>query len=164
MGFCDGFRTFSGFLLRMLPKKRHVEVVMFDDDDSSDDCTDRLRKRRQISWLTYFCELIICRTNTVGTVGKKGSGGEEFNSSAIGMGLEDANMQDIDEDLYSRQFTVYGRETMRRLFASNVLLYGMQGLGAEIDFSIAASSSVLVYEVEDDCERVRWWCFSSGVR
>ncbi|KAJ0953406.1 putative THIF-type NAD/FAD binding, ubiquitin-activating enzyme E1, FCCH domain-containing protein [Helianthus annuus] len=48
------------------------------------------------------------------------------------MGLEDVNMQEIDEDLHSRQLAVYGRETMRRLFASNVLISGMQGLGAEI--------------------------------
>lgn len=39
---------------------------------------------------------------------------------------------DIDEDLHSRQLAVYGRETMRRLFASNVLVSGLQGLGAEI--------------------------------
>lgn len=52
--------------------------------------------------------------------------------SLTNMGLEDANMQDIDEDLHSRQLAVYGRETMRRLFASNVLISGMQGLGAEI--------------------------------
>ncbi|MFS8016409.1 putative ubiquitin-activating enzyme [Helianthus anomalus] len=65
-------------------------------------------------------------------VGKKSSGGEEFNSSVIGMGLEDTNMYDIDEDLHSRQLAVFGHETMRRLFAFNVLIFGMQGLGAEI--------------------------------
>ncbi|KAF5806040.1 putative ubiquitin-activating enzyme [Helianthus annuus] len=65
-------------------------------------------------------------------VGKKSSGGEEFNISAIGMGLEDKNIQDIDENLHSRQLAVYGRETTRRLFASNVLISGMQELGAEI--------------------------------
>ncbi|OMP02411.1 Molybdenum cofactor biosynthesis, MoeB [Corchorus olitorius] len=43
----------------------------------------------------------------------------------------DANHNDIDEDLHSRQLGVYGRETMRRLCASNVLISGMQGLGAE---------------------------------
>ncbi|XP_020583195.1 ubiquitin-activating enzyme E1 1-like [Phalaenopsis equestris] len=39
---------------------------------------------------------------------------------------------EIDEDLHSRQLAVYGRETMRRLFASNVLVSGLQGLGVEI--------------------------------
>lgn len=48
------------------------------------------------------------------------------------MALGDSNSTDIDEDLHSRQLAVYGRETMRRLFASNVLVSGMQGLGAEI--------------------------------
>jgi ubiquitin-activating enzyme E1 len=48
------------------------------------------------------------------------------------MALGNGNSPDIDEDLHSRQLAVYGRETMRRLFASNVLVSGMQGLGAEI--------------------------------
>lgn len=39
---------------------------------------------------------------------------------------------EIDEDLHSRQLAVYGRETMKRLFASNVLVSGLNGLGAEI--------------------------------
>jgi ubiquitin-activating enzyme E1 len=39
---------------------------------------------------------------------------------------------EIDEDLHSRQLAVYGRETMKRLFGSNVLISGLQGLGAEI--------------------------------
>lgn len=39
---------------------------------------------------------------------------------------------EIDEDLHSRQLAVYGRETMRLLFASNVLVSGLNGLGAEI--------------------------------
>lgn len=39
---------------------------------------------------------------------------------------------EIDKDLHSKQLAVYGRETMRKLFASNVLISGMQGLGVEI--------------------------------
>jgi len=42
---------------------------------------------------------------------------------------------EIDEDLHSRQLAVYGRETMKRLFGSNVLVSGLQGLGAEIGMS-----------------------------
>lgn len=45
---------------------------------------------------------------------------------------DSSNNHEIDEDLHSRQLAVYGRETMRRLFASNVLISGMQGLGVEI--------------------------------
>jgi ubiquitin-activating enzyme E1 len=44
----------------------------------------------------------------------------------------DSKPMEIDEDLHSRQLAVYGRETMRRLFGSNVLVSGMHGLGVEI--------------------------------
>jgi len=46
-----------------------------------------------------------------------------------------ARAPEIDEDLHSRQLAVYGRETMKRLFGSNVLVSGLQGLGAEIGMS-----------------------------
>ncbi|CAL5411372.1 unnamed protein product [Camellia sinensis] len=36
------------------------------------------------------------------------------------------------EDLHSRQLAAYGRETVRRLFTSNILVSGMQALGVEI--------------------------------
>ncbi|KAK9849259.1 hypothetical protein WJX84_002174, partial [Apatococcus fuscideae] len=39
---------------------------------------------------------------------------------------------EIDEDLHSRQLAVYGRESMRRMAAANVLICGAGGLGAEI--------------------------------
>ncbi|CAJ1972054.1 unnamed protein product [Sphenostylis stenocarpa] len=48
------------------------------------------------------------------------------------MALGGSHPVEIDEDLHSRQLAVYGRETMRRLFASSVLISGMQGLGVEI--------------------------------
>lgn len=51
---------------------------------------------------------------------------EEGDAAMAGRGNE------IDEDLHSRQLAVYGRETMKRLFGSNVLVSGLQGLGAEI--------------------------------
>ncbi|XP_065853195.1 ubiquitin-activating enzyme E1 2-like isoform X2 [Euphorbia lathyris] len=56
--------------------------------------------------------------------------------------------QDIDEDLHSRQLAVYGRETMRRLFASNILISGMQGLGAEIakNLILAGVKSVTLHD------------------
>ncbi|KAJ8749705.1 hypothetical protein K2173_012256 [Erythroxylum novogranatense] len=60
----------------------------------------------------------------------------------------DAHQTDIDEDLHSRQLAVYGRETMRRLFASNVLVSGMQGLGAEIakNLILAGVKSVTLHD------------------
>ena len=39
---------------------------------------------------------------------------------------------DIDEDLHSRQLAVYGRDSMRRLAASQVLILGATGLGVEV--------------------------------
>ncbi|CAI9097290.1 OLC1v1033679C1 [Oldenlandia corymbosa var. corymbosa] len=61
----------------------------------------------------------------------------------------DGNSQDIDEDLHSRQLAVYGRETMRRLVASNILISGMQGLGAEIakNLILAGVKSVTLHDV-----------------
>lgn len=53
-------------------------------------------------------------------------------AASLIMASGNSNPPDIDEDLHSRQLAVYGRETMRKLFASNVLISGMQGLGAEI--------------------------------
>ncbi|KAE8099133.1 hypothetical protein FH972_017137 [Carpinus fangiana] len=64
------------------------------------------------------------------------------------MALGNGNSPDIDEDLHSRQLAVYGRETMRRLFASNVLVSGMQGLGAEIakNLILAGVKSVTLHD------------------
>lgn len=42
----------------------------------------------------------------------------------------------IDEDLHSRQLAVYGRESMRRMAASSVLIVGALGLGVEIGNSL----------------------------
>ncbi|XP_039017264.1 ubiquitin-activating enzyme E1 2-like [Hibiscus syriacus] len=67
----------------------------------------------------------------VGGIGYR-SNSRVVGSSPSTMALGDANHAEIDEDLHSRQLAVYGRETMRRLFASNTLISGMQGLGAEI--------------------------------
>ncbi|KAJ4816933.1 ubiquitin-activating enzyme 1 [Rhynchospora pubera] len=60
------------------------------------------------------------------------------------------NLPPIDEDLHSRQLAVYGRETMRRLFASNVLISGLNGLGAEIakNLVLAGVKSVTLHDVE----------------
>lgn len=67
---------------------------------------------------------------------------------------------EIDEDLHSRQLAVYGRETMRRLFASNVLISGMQGLGAEIakNVILAGVKSVTLH----DEGNVELWDLSSN--
>ena len=41
-------------------------------------------------------------------------------------------MQQLDEDLHSRQLAVYGRDTMQRLQQASVLVIGARGLGIEI--------------------------------
>ena len=46
--------------------------------------------------------------------------------------------QDIDEDLHSRQLAVYGRDSMRRLAASQVLILGATGLGVEVGAPLEA--------------------------
>ncbi|KAJ4704364.1 Ubiquitin activating enzyme E1 [Melia azedarach] len=64
------------------------------------------------------------------------------------MGLGNGNPSEIDEDLHSRQLAVYGRETMKRLFASNILISGMQGLGVEIakNLVLAGVKSVTLHD------------------
>ncbi|KAG0460335.1 hypothetical protein HPP92_023463 [Vanilla planifolia] len=67
------------------------------------------------------------------------------------MDHEKANGKDpmeIDEDLHSRQLAVYGRETMRRLFASNVLVSGIGGLGVEIakNLVLAGVKSITLHD------------------
>nr|GMC79137.1 ubiquitin-activating enzyme E1 1-like [Ipomoea batatas] len=70
------------------------------------------------------------------------------------------NSPDIDEDLHSRQLAVYGRETMRRLFGSNVLISGMKGLGVEIakNLILAGVKSVTLH----DEGNVELWDLSSN--
>jgi ubiquitin-activating enzyme E1 len=75
-------------------------------------------------------------------------------------GNDNSNNQEIDEDLHSRQLAVYGRETMRKLFASNVLISGMQGLGVEIakNIILAGVKSVTLH----DENVVELWDLSSN--
>lgn len=44
----------------------------------------------------------------------------------------DQDSNQIDEGLYSRQLYVLGHDAMKRMAASNVLIVGLKGLGAEI--------------------------------
>lgn len=135
-------RVFSSLLHYMLPRKRPVEGEAVDGvktqisscSGSDQEC---LLKKQRI-------ENSVFSTSTEDTSGTKAenSGGIELGSSSNGQGscersvtdmaFDDGNPHDIDEDLHSRQLAVYGRDTMRRLFASNVLISGIQGLGAEI--------------------------------
>ncbi|KAM7496414.1 hypothetical protein LguiA_020828 [Lonicera macranthoides] len=139
----------------MLPIKRQVEGEVVDGGYNSGDSQSLLKKNR------IGC--LISSSVTATTNGSERTGGEGNSSSLIGeskigssgvepslpdMAFGDGNPQDIDEDLHSRQLAVYGRETMRRLFATNVLISGMQGLGAEIakNLILAGVKSVTLHD------------------
>ncbi|ANB14591.1 E1 ubiquitin-activating protein UBA1 [Sugiyamaella lignohabitans] len=55
---------------------------------------------------------------------------------------------EIDEGLYSRQLYVLGRDAMKRMAQSNVLIVGLKGLGAEIakNVTLAGVKSIALYD------------------
>lgn len=141
MGCCG---VFSCLLHYMLPRKRPAQVEVVDGDNNSNSTKHRIG--------CLIPSSLTSTTTTTTAADSKKSGGDINSNSAIGisssvvepmlpnMALGDGNSHDIDEDLHSRQLAVYGRETMRRLFASNVLVSGMQGLGAEIGMELRISN------------------------
>lgn len=154
-----GFRgAFSSLLHYMLPRKRPVEGEAV-DGDSKIDSSSSSGCDRESGVKKLRIEGSVLATSTE----NRTSGGEvevsvdgvDFGSSSNGkdsgdksvteMAFDDGNPHDIDEDLHSRQLAVYGRETMRRLFASNVLVSGMQGLGAEIGMIIFIFFGFFIY-------------------
>lgn len=54
----------------------------------------------------------------------------------------------IDEGLYSRQLYVLGHEAMRRMAGSDVLVWGLRGLGVEVakNVILAGVKSVTIYD------------------
>ncbi|XP_039131642.1 LOW QUALITY PROTEIN: ubiquitin-activating enzyme E1 2-like [Dioscorea cayenensis subsp. rotundata] len=74
---------------------------------------------------------------------------DKIGDKAVLNGGKDGGVpQEIDEDLHSRQLAVYGRETMRKLIKSNVLISGLSGLGAEIakNLVLAGVKSVTLHD------------------
>ncbi|XP_016463525.2 ubiquitin-activating enzyme E1 1-like isoform X1 [Nicotiana tabacum] len=138
----------------MLPVKRTVEVGGENDDVSVDPLTKKHKATAAASGDSS--------TVTMGGTGSATTGDVNTNGNATnGKSPIDArNSPDIDEDLHSRQLAVYGRETMRRLFASNVLVSGLQGLGAEIakNLILAGVKSVTLH----DEGNVELWDLSSN--
>jgi ubiquitin-activating enzyme E1 len=150
MAFC---RVFSSLLHYMLPRKRASEGVLVVEEDTENNNTTntninsnkksesssalkKIRIAEAADSTGKISSDVVCGENNSSNKNNNYSSGsvarvEEKQEFPI-MALGDANPTDIDEDLHSRQLAVYGRETMRRLFASNVLVSGMQGLGAEI--------------------------------
>nr|CAA71762.1 Ubiquitin activating enzyme E1 [Nicotiana tabacum] len=126
----------------MLPVKRTVEVGGENDTVSVDPLTKKHKATAAAAGDSS--------TVTMGGAGSAITGDVNANGNATnGKSPIDArNSPDIDEDLHSRQLAVYGRETMRRLFASNVLVSGLQGLGAEIakNLILAGVKSVTLHD------------------
>lgn len=126
--------VFSSLLHYMLPTKRPCEVPVAaeEETENSDICSSSFSKRNRIAAgttdSTVKSDDTTVRSFNNNSSCKSGSTSEGASAMALG----DSNPPDIDEDLHSRQLAVYGRETMRRLFGSSVLVSGMQGLGVEI--------------------------------
>ncbi|XP_004958791.1 ubiquitin-activating enzyme E1 3 isoform X1 [Setaria italica] len=91
---------------------------------------------------------------------KRSKVGESPPAATASNGSRNGAPPEIDEDLHSRQLAVYGRETMRRLFASDVLVSGLNGLGAEIakNLALAGVRSVTIH----DAKNVDMWDLSAN--
>lgn len=157
LGFYRVF--FSSLLHYMLPRKRASEGVVVEEEDNTNNSSNfnTIKKCEGASAFSKNKKLRIAEEDADSTnnnnnnnhnhssgsivVEQEQEQGEEGEEIPI-MGLGNANSQDIDEDLHSRQLAVYGRETMRRLFASNVLVSGLQGLGAEIGIYLLSMSLI----------------------
>eukprot|EP00271_Cylindrocystis_brebissonii_P015800 TRINITY_DN38822_c0_g1_i1.p1 TRINITY_DN38822_c0_g1~~TRINITY_DN38822_c0_g1_i1.p1 ORF type:complete len:1057 (+),score=227.94 TRINITY_DN38822_c0_g1_i1:231-3401(+) len=80
---------------------------------------------------------------------------QKLDCEVVKVGVEEAMaatdkppVVEIDEDLHSRQLAVYGRETMRRMFGSSVLISGLKGLGVEVakNVILAGVKSVALHD------------------
>ncbi|KAF3454878.1 hypothetical protein FNV43_RR05326 [Rhamnella rubrinervis] len=155
MGFCGFFSC----LLHMLPRKRACEGAVVEEDSDTNNRADAstIKKHRIGCCVVETAgpgeSTVKNSTHNVSSSSNNNnhsssSLGEEEQEHTVVMALGDANPSDIDEDLHSRQLAVYGRETMRRLFASNVLVSGMQGLGVEIakNLVLAGVKSVTLHD------------------
>ncbi|KAL2541455.1 Ubiquitin-activating enzyme E1 2 [Abeliophyllum distichum] len=143
----------------MLPVKRAVGTTLEVDSESSS-----LTKKHR-----SFVSTATSATGTSGVSAVNMGGGNVDGNNGVNNGIGGRNgkapiggsqQPDIDEDLHSRQLAVYGRETMRRLFASNILVSGLQGLGAEVakNLILAGVKSVTLH----DEGNVELWDLSSS--
>ncbi|KAG8371515.1 hypothetical protein BUALT_Bualt13G0095600 [Buddleja alternifolia] len=145
----------------MLPRKRPGEGETVNEGDSGRVIKKHRANSSSIDNNNTKKETI--QTNSSGANSSLSLGNSNSNntgSSITEMAFDDGRPGDIDEDLHSRQLAVYGRETMRRLFASNVLVSGMQGLGVEIakNLILAGVKSVTLH----DEGTVELWDMSSN--
>lgn len=132
--------VFCSLLHYMLPRKRVREggvVVEVDSDATTTNTNSAAASFPKKARIGSFaaCSGAGAAESAVNVSGQgfgSGSGDDSVGNSVGGMALGNSQPAEIDEDLHSRQLAVYGRETMRRLFASSILVSGMQGLGVEI--------------------------------
>eukprot|EP00257_Ricinus_communis_P008710 XP_002526617.3 ubiquitin-activating enzyme E1 1 isoform X1 [Ricinus communis] len=165
MGFCGLFGSLLHF---MLPKKRPVEGQDLEQEEEKEDANKNNTITNIASSSTKKHRIDSCfvesttpiSSNSNGKANINNGGGSSSTTNSVIMAPGDVHQNDIDEDLHSRQLAVYGRETMRRLFASNVLVAGMQGLGAEIakNLILAGVKSVTLH----DEGAVELWDLSSN--
>lgn len=145
----------------MRPEKRSVGEEVQVGAEGSDPKVESLTKKHRVDCLISSATTTGSSGTAAVTMGGKVNGGD---AKDIGNGkapvISGGSSGDIDEDLHSRQLAVYGRETMRRLFASNVLVSGMNGLGVEIakNLVLAGIKSVTLH----DSGNVELWDLSSN--
>lgn len=130
----------SSLLHYMLPTKRPCEGLVAEEEidhninNNNNSNSSSLKKKRIAAGTADSTvkndESTVRSFNNSNSNNSSNSG--DASEGASDMALGESNPPDIDEDLHSRQLAVYGRETMRRLFGSNVLVSGMQGVGVEI--------------------------------
>lgn len=149
------FSGFFGSLLHyMLPIKRPGEGVVVEEGSegiNNNTGASALKKHRIDTGVSHPAAIeSTANNNSVAANSNNNSSGDSEAAPTPQpiMALGESNQSDIDEDLHSRQLAVYGRETMRRLFASNVLVSGMQGLGAEIGMNAHSISFSFPFSIE----------------
>ncbi|XP_039017309.1 ubiquitin-activating enzyme E1 1-like isoform X1 [Hibiscus syriacus] len=145
----------------MLPRKRTAsdEVMVIEADSETSSNTNHkgasassFKKHRLDSCSITAVDNESMTKNGANSVIIGGNGdqstGRIVESSPSTLNLGDVNHAEIDEDLRSRQLAVYGRETMRRVFASNILVSWMQGLCDEIakNLILAGVKSVTLHD------------------
>nr|GMD27141.1 ubiquitin-activating enzyme E1 1-like isoform X2 [Ipomoea batatas] len=141
--------VFSSLLHFMLPRKRPAEGGVVEGSSACVDCNRVVKAHRTGCFISCANKEKTSGFSGAANTASNTSGNKSVDEPLLAeMAFGNGNSRDIDEDLHSRQLAVYGRETMRRLFASNVLVSGLQGLGAEIakNLILAGVKSVMLHD------------------
>ena len=146
-------RACSSLLHYMLPRKRPSEGVVVEEEGTDNNNSNNsgggvvggaaaasFHKKNRIGCFAACSRSVAAEESTVSDTDRSGNDNNSNSDNSVSVGgggasdmaLGDSNPPEIDEDLHSRQLAVYGRETMRKLVGSSVLVSGLQGLGVEI--------------------------------